>query len=103
MSTLELKTRILPGGRIELQDSGLVEGREVVVRIVQEDESRLGKKSLPQDQTGSRVDQLSRGDEGEVPKRRISDILTDYPGGRLFKSAAEVNQYLKEERDSWGN
>jgi hypothetical protein len=74
MSTLELKTKILPGGRIEVQAPGLVEGQEVTVRIVVED---------------------------GAPKQRINDILAGYEGGQLFKTAAEVDQYIKEERESW--
>jgi len=76
MSILEVKTRILPGGRIEIPSTGLPEGREATVRISVED---------------------------EPPKRRISEILADYPGGQLFKSAEEVDRYIKEERDSWDN
>jgi hypothetical protein len=74
MSILQLKTRILPGGRIEVPSSDLPEGREVTLNIVLEDEE---------------------------PKRRISDILAGYPGGQLFKTGAEVDQYIKEERESW--
>jgi hypothetical protein len=74
MSILQLKTRILPGGRIEVPSSDLPEGREVTLSIVLEDEE---------------------------PKRRISDILAGYPGGQLFKTGAEVDQYIKEERESW--
>ena len=74
MSTLQLKTRILPGGRIEVQAPELLEGREATVHIVVKD---------------------------DPPKRRISEILADYPGGQLFKSVEEVDRYIKEERDSW--
>ena len=101
MSTLELKTRILSGGRIEVQAPGLVEGQEVTLRIDVQDGAPPEKKSLMENMLDLRRAQLSRGAEDEAPKRRISDILADYPGGQLFKSAAEVDQYIREERESW--
>ena len=78
MSILEVKTRILPGGRIEIPSTGLPEGREAIVRIVVEEEPPREKKSLLEN-------------------------LGGYKGGRLFKTAAEVDQYIKEERESWGD
>lgn len=70
------QTVILPGGRIELQDDRLPEGLpvEVVVTIK---------------------------DVAARPKRRLNDVLRDYPGGQLFRTAEEVDAYLREERDSW--
>ncbi len=36
------------------------------------------------------------------PERRsVLDILKDWPGQRLFKTSAEADAYLREERDSW--
>ncbi len=29
------------------------------------------------------------------------DIINELPGGRIFKTSAEVDAYLREERDSW--
>jgi hypothetical protein len=78
MSTLELKTKILAGGRIEVQDPRLIEGQEVTIRIV-------------------------LGDEAPRKKRSLLENLGGYKGGQLFKTAAEVDAYIKEERDSWGD
>jgi hypothetical protein len=78
MTTLELKTTILPGGRIEVEAPGLREGQEVTLHIVVQDETPPAKKSLLEN-------------------------LGGYKGGRLFKTAAEVDAYIKEERDSWGD
>ena len=78
MSQLEMKTRVLPGGRIELQSPELIEGQIVTVRIVLKDDDQSVKKSF-------------------------LEILGDYKGGQLFKSVEEVDQYIKEERDSWGD
>ena len=75
MSILELKTKVLSGGRIEVQAPGLPEGREVTVQIVLSEEAQTEKKTLREN-------------------------LAGYEGGQLFKTAAEVKAYLKEERDS---
>jgi hypothetical protein len=104
MSTLlELKTKILPGGRIEVQAPGFVEGQEVTVRIVAPDESSPEDGKIPEVLAELKKARLARAARGDAPKRRISDILADYPGGQLFKTAAEVDQYIKEERESWGD
>ncbi len=78
MTNLRLKTRILSGGRIELQDPRLVEGQEVTVFIT------LLNEDLPE-------------------KKSLRETLGDYKGGELFKTAAEVDAYIKEERDSWND
>ena len=78
MSTLELRTKILAGGRIEVQAPGLVEGQEVMLRI-------------------------TIGEEAPREKRSLRENLAGYEGGRLFKTAAEVDAYVKEERESWGD
>ncbi len=31
----------------------------------------------------------------------ILEIINEMPGGRLLKTAAEVDAYLREERDAW--
>jgi hypothetical protein len=76
MLTLEVKTRILPGGDIQIPATGLPEGREATVRIVVDEES-------------------------PPLKRSFLENLGDYKGGQLFRSVEEVDRYIKEERDSW--
>lgn len=73
---MQIRTTILPGHRIEIHSPELPEGRvaTVLIQIV---------------------------DEPEPAKRRLSEILGDYPGGQLFHSAAEVDAYLKMERAAW--
>jgi hypothetical protein len=34
-------------------------------------------------------------------RRSVLDVLKDWPGQRLFKTSAEADAYLREERDSW--
>ena len=35
-------------------------------------------------------------------RRSAVDILAEAPGGLVFKTAADVAAYLKEEKESWG-
>jgi hypothetical protein len=72
---VQVKTTVLPGHRIEIEAPELPEGQPATVFVVVDEE-------LP-------------------PKRPLKEVLGDYPGGQLFKSAAEVEAYLKAERDSW--
>ena len=69
-----LKTTVLPGGRIEIEDIGLEEGESIDVIIVSSSPSL---------------------------KRSALDILAEAEGHRLFKTAEEVDSYLRDERDSW--
>ena len=73
---LQVETRVLPGHRIEVQAPELVEGQAATVVIVLHEAT--GK-----------------------PKRKLSEVLKDYPGGRLFRTADEVDAYIRAERDSW--
>jgi hypothetical protein len=74
---LQVQTTVLPGHRIEIQAPELPEGRSVTVLVVLE--------------------------EADGPKRRLRDVLAGYPGGRLFRSAEEVDEYLRKEREAWDN
>jgi hypothetical protein len=76
-ATFQVQTIIQPGHRIEIQAPELPEGRAVTVLVLV--------------------------DEPALPKRRLSDILADYPGGQLFRSAEEVDNYLRAEREAWDN
>lgn len=73
--TLQIETTILPGHRIEIQAPELPEGRSATVFVLVE--------------------------EHPLSKRRLSEILADYRGGQLFRSAQEVDDYLRAERESW--
>lgn len=72
--TITTTTVVQPGGRIELISPELPIGAEVDVTIVE----RNGQD-----------------------RRSVSEILRGYAGGSLFQSAAEVDAYLDQERDSW--
>ena len=71
---LYLKATVLPEGKIEIKDTGLKEGESVDV-IVMQSEKKSG--------------------------RSVLDIIKDSPGQRIFKSPADVEEYLKSERASW--
>ena len=73
---LHLKTRVLAGGRIEIVDPELPVGEAVDVTVRH---------------------------PSEVPKRSAVDILEEAPGQRLFKTPADVESYLDDERASWNS
>jgi hypothetical protein len=75
-SALQLKTTVLPGGRIEIAAQELSPGESVDVIIL-----------FPSSQGSQR--------------RSALDILAEAPGQCQFKTAAEVDEYLRRERDAW--
>ena len=72
---LHVRTTVLPGGKVEIVNQDLPVGEDVDVVV-----SR------------------AIGEAG----RSAVDILNEAPGGLVFKTAAEVAAYLKEEKESWG-
>ena len=70
-----LKATVLPEGKIEIEDTGLQEGESVDVIVMRSEKT--------------------------APRRSALDIIREGPGQRLFKSAADVEEYLKSERASW--
>jgi hypothetical protein len=75
-ASFEIQTTVLPGHRIEVTAPHLKEGEQVTVVLL----SSAGPA-----------------------KRRLCEILADYAGGELFRSAEEVDAYLRAERESWGS
>lgn len=75
-NSVHLKTTVLPGGKIEVIDQALPSGEVVDVIIL-----------LPT--------------SAATARRSAADILAEAPGHRLFKTAAEVDEYLRTERDAW--
>jgi hypothetical protein len=73
--TVQVETTVLPGHRIEICAPELPEGRTATVLIIVAEE--------------------------EIAKRPFREVLGDYPGSGLFKSADEVDAYIRAERDSW--
>lgn len=75
LSARKIQTTVQPGGRIEVVDPELPVGQPVEVIILSSNGTRR--------------------------KRSALDILAESPGHRLFKTAEEVDAYIREERDSW--
>ena len=71
---IHITTTVLPGGRIEIVDMKLPVGESVNIVVLR----------------STRAEQ-----------RSALDILKEAPGQRLFKTAEEVESYLKNERTSW--
>ncbi len=74
---LHIRARVQPGGKIEVESPELTEGEDVDVTI------------------------SSSADETAPKKRSIADIMAEAPGHLLFKSAKDVDDYIREERASW--
>ena len=73
---LHIRTTVLPGGKIEIVDQELAGGRG----------RGCGRQSVAV----------------SSERRSAVDILNEAPGGLVFKTAADVAAYLKEEKESWG-
>jgi hypothetical protein len=74
---MHLKTTILPGGKIEVNDLNSLVGEWVDVFVL-----------LPHS-TATKT------------RRSALDVLAEAPGQSIFKTVEEVDAYIKEERDSW--
>lgn len=73
---IHVEAVVSPDGKIEISVPELAPGQHVHVSI-EPDASPLEEK------------------------RPAIDILRQSPGHQLFKTAEEVDEYLREERDSW--
>lgn len=73
---VRIQTTILPGGRIEISRPELIPGQQATVVVTVE-------TTKP------------------VNQRHVIDILASLSGRQLFQNAEEVDNYIKEERDSW--
>ena len=82
MSTaIRLDATVSPDGKIELRVPELLPGQHVSITI--EPEQPAPTTQTPADPV------------------HIIDLIKDLPGHRLFKTADEVDEYLRQERDSW--
>jgi hypothetical protein len=55
----------------------------------------------PEFSVGTTVDVIILASSENGQKPSIPDVLAECPGGILFKTAEEVDAYIREERDSW--
>jgi hypothetical protein len=74
---IHTEATVTPDGQIHISVPGLAPGQRVRVSIEPEE-----------------------APTGPEPQHVI-DIVENLPGHRLFKTADEVDAYLREERDSW--
>ena len=88
---LQMRVTVQPGGKIEIESPELRAGENVDVTISSADETPAPKKR-------SIVDILAEAPE---KKRSAWEIISQAPGGLMFKSAKEVDDYIREERASW--
>ena len=72
---LHVRTTVLPGGKVEIVSQELPVGEDVGVMV--------SSVSPPE-------------------RRSAVDIMKEAPGGLVFKTAADVAAYLKEEKEAWG-
>jgi hypothetical protein len=57
--------------------------------------------SAPELTPGQHVKVTIEAQQAPVEKRSASEILAEAPGHLEFKTAEEVDAYIREERDSW--
>jgi len=71
-----VQTKVQEGGRVEVVVPDIPVGRLVDITI-------------------------QPADEGPNQRQSVIDILAECPGGVLFKTAEEVDEYIRQERASW--
>ncbi len=76
VADLRVETKVLPGGKIEIVEPSLSAGESVEVIV-------LRQRALPKE------------------RRSAVDILASASGHRQFKTAADVDNYLRDEHDAW--
>lgn len=74
-SIIQIRTRVLPGNRVEITSPELAEGEIVDITV---------SKS-----------------QGSPPKRSVLEMIESFPTGRAFKSTQEIDAFLAQERRSW--
>ena len=73
---LHLKATVQPGGKIEIIDNQLPVGKSVEVVV---------------------------WPSPDPTSQSVYQIITKAPGGLMFKTGKEVDDYIREERASWDN
>ena len=74
--TIQVRTKVLAGSRIEIRAPELTEGSDATVLVM--------------------VDESSA-----QPPASLGENLQGYAGGQLFRSAQEIDEFLNAERESW--
>jgi hypothetical protein len=73
---VRVKTKVLPGGKIEISAPELIAGKEATIIVTVEDDKPNGQ-------------------------HHVIDVLKNLPGHQLFHTAEEIDTHIREERESW--
>lgn len=74
---IRMKTKVLPGGKIEISVPELLAGQEVTIVVTGEDTTL-------------------------IEQDHVIDLLKTVAGHQLFSTTEEVDTYINDERESWG-
>lgn len=85
---VQQQVTVQAGGKVELVCPELKAGEIVDVVVSAAPDSKRSSARQP-------------GGGRSRPRRSVLDILNEAPGHLLFKTAQEVDEYIREERDSW--
>lgn len=80
---------VRPDGTIEVRVPELQPGQRVSITIESDQAGQATSAPTPQ---------AAQRSTGGI---HISDLIKDLPGHRLFQTAADVDDYLRQERESW--
>ncbi len=72
---VRVKTKVLPGGKIEISAPELIAGQEATIVVTIEDNN--------------------------PSEHHVIDVLKNLPGHQLFHNAEEIDTHIREERESW--
>lgn len=73
---VRMKTKVLPGGKIEISAPELIAGQEATIVVTVEDYKLNGQG-------------------------HVIDLLKNLPGHQLFHTPEEIDTHIREERESW--
>ena len=115
-------TVVQPNGKIEIDVPELAPGQSVTITVAPETSATTGAAisnggdaeqatpkpkrraadfiaESPERFAGKTSDEIFE----EMRGKHVLDIVAMLPGHQLFKTAEEVDAYIREERDSWGD
>jgi hypothetical protein len=75
-SAIHIKTRVLPGKKIQIASDDLVEGQAVDVFVITSERPKR-------------------------PRTNVLELLRSTPAPGVFATPDEVDEYIERERDSW--
>jgi len=91
---------VQPDGKIEIETPELTPGQQVTITVTPEvDAHREAPTAGSDTQQAETADALFERMRG----KSVREIVAMLPGHQLFKTAEEVDAYIREERDSWGD